>query len=101
MKRFATFFHGPLRRGQYGGGMTQANQIREHMPVKCADGQDHGMVDRVDGDYIKLTQDDSGTHHWLPMSAVDHVDEHVHLNLNHEQVHQRWLSEDPHPEHRS
>ena len=77
--------------------MTEQDQIREHMPVVCADGQPHGQVD---GEYIKLTKDESGQHHWLPLSAVDHVDEHVHLNLSHVQVHQQWLSEDPHPEHR-
>ncbi|BDP44712.1 hypothetical protein DAETH_46810 (plasmid) [Deinococcus aetherius] len=80
--------------------MTMESQIQEHMPVMCADGHQHGEVDRLDGEYIKLTKDDSGTHHWLPLSAVDHVDQHVHLKLNHEQVHQQWLSEDPHPEHR-
>ncbi|GAA5441327.1 DUF2171 domain-containing protein (plasmid) [Deinococcus sp. VB343] len=80
--------------------MTGQDQIREHMPVVCADGQPHGQVDRLDGEYIKLTKDESGQHHWLPLSAVDHVDEHVHLNLSHAQVHQQWLSVDPHPEHR-
>lgn len=81
--------------------MTQAEQIKEHMTVVCADGKEHGQVDRLDGDYIKLTKDERGQHHWLPLSAVDHVDRHVHLNLNHEQVHQQLLNQDPHPEHRS
>ncbi|WP_034388585.1 DUF2171 domain-containing protein [Deinococcus sp. YIM 77859] len=80
--------------------MTMQSQIKPGMPVKCANGMDHGQVDSVDGEYIKLTNDDSGQPHWLPLSAVDHVDQHVHLNLNHEQVHQQWLSQDPHPEHR-
>lgn len=80
--------------------MTQAQQIREHMPVICADGHHHGEVDRLDGEYIKLTRGEHGQHHWLPLSAVDHVDEHVHLNLSHEQVQQQLLDQDPHPEHR-
>lgn len=80
--------------------MTMKDAIREHMPIKCADNQDHGQVDRLDGDYIKITRDENGQHHWLPVSAVDHVDEHVHLKLSHEQLHQQWLSQDPHPQHR-
>ncbi len=80
--------------------MTLQSQIKEHMPVVCADGHTHGQIDHLDGEYLKLTKDDAGQHHWLPLSAVDHVDEHVHLNLRHAQVQQEWLSEDPHPEHR-
>ncbi|SEJ61823.1 hypothetical protein SAMN04488058_11230 [Deinococcus reticulitermitis] len=76
--------------------MTLKDQIREHMPILCADGQSHGEVDHLDGDYIKVTKDAQGQHHWLPLSAVDHVDEHVHLNLGHEQVRKQWLSTDPH-----
>lgn len=81
--------------------MTMNSQIKEHMPVKLMDGQDHGEIDRLDGEYLKLTKDETGEHHWIPMSLVDHVDQHVHLNVSHEQLHQRWLSEDPHPDHRS
>ena len=80
--------------------MTMQSQITEHMPIKCADGNDHGMVDHLDGDYIKVTKDDQGQHHWIPMSMVDHVDTHVHLNVGHGQIYQQWLSEDPHPQHR-
>ncbi|AAF10926.1 DUF2171 domain-containing protein [Deinococcus radiodurans] len=76
------------------------DQIKEHMPIICADGKNHGEVDHLDGEYIKIAKDAQGQHHWLPLSAVDHVDEHVHLKLSHEQVHQQMLSEDPHPEHR-
>ena len=50
--------------------MTMASQIREHMPVLCADGNEHGQVDRIDGDYIKLTKDDSGQHHWLQIGRA-------------------------------
>lgn len=40
--------------------MTMQSQIKEHMPVKCADGQNHGEVDEIDGAYFKLTRDDFG-----------------------------------------
>lgn len=78
--------------------MTQnehAQQIQPHMPIICADGHNHGVVDHLDGEYIKIAKDEQGKHHWLPLSAVDHVDEHVHLNLGHEQVKQQLLSENP------
>ena len=29
--------------------MTMKDQIREHMPILCADGQSHGEVDHLDG----------------------------------------------------
>jgi len=75
-------------------------QIKEHMEVICADGQHHGLVDHVDGEYIKLTKNSSsdGKHHWLPLSAIDHVDAHVHLRLNHEQTHMQMLDQDPNTE---
>ncbi|GEM46647.1 DUF2171 domain-containing protein [Deinococcus cellulosilyticus] len=76
-------------------------QIQAHMPIRCKDNNDHGKVDHLDGDYIKVAKDDSGQHHWIPLSAVDHVDEHVHLKWGHQEVQQQWLSQDPHPEHRS
>jgi hypothetical protein len=69
--------------------------LQEHMPVICADGQRHGTVDKGEGSYIKLTRSEQGQHHWLPLSSVDHVDEHVHLNLSHEQVHEQLFSTDP------
>ncbi|ADV65960.1 DUF2171 domain-containing protein [Deinococcus maricopensis] len=80
--------------------MTLSQNIREHMDVICADGHHHGQVDHLDGEYLKLTRDAQGQHHWLPLSTVDHVDEHVHLNLRHEEVASHLLSQDPHPEHR-
>lgn len=51
--------------------------IREHMPVVANDGQHVGTVDGVEGDHIKLTQDDatsSGQHHLIPLSWVDAVE---------------------------
>ncbi|MBC7646742.1 MAG: DUF2171 domain-containing protein [Pseudopedobacter sp.] len=76
------------------------NQIQEHMEVICADGKHHGLVDHLEGEYIKLTKNSSsdGMHHWLPLSAIDHVDAHVHLRLNHEQTHMQMLDQDPNME---
>jgi hypothetical protein len=63
--------------------------IREHMEVIGSDGQHVGTVDHMDGaDKIKLTKADSkdGQHHFIPLSLVDHVDAHVHLNRSAKEV---------------
>lgn len=62
--------------------MVDASAIRPHMPVKGSDGQHVGTVDHLDGDLIKLTKNDSpdGQHHYVPLSSVTRVDEHVHLS---------------------
>lgn len=61
-----------------GGGDTSrfADQIREHMQVVDADGNELGMVDSCEGGRIKLTRKDSsdGQHHWLEMNQVEAVD---------------------------
>jgi hypothetical protein len=58
--------------------------IREHMDVMGSCGNKLGRVDHVQGDQIKLTKNDSpdGMHHLIPMSWVNKVDNHVHLNKN-------------------
>lgn len=42
--------------------MVDLSQITEHMEVIGADGVHIGTVDKVDGDRIKLTKADSGSH---------------------------------------
>lgn len=56
--------------------------IKEHMPVYSSCGCNVGVVDAVEDGKIKLTAKDSkdGQHHYLPISLVDRVDSHVHLN---------------------
>ena len=58
--------------------------IKEHMPVYSSCGCKIGAVDKVEDGKIKLTAKDSkdGQHHYLPISMVDRVDSHVHLNKN-------------------
>ncbi len=43
--------------------MTDAAEILEHMEVIGADGVHVGTVDGVEGNRIKLTKRDSGSHH--------------------------------------
>ena len=75
--------------------MTDQSQIREHMPVVCSTHGQFGMVDKVEGDTIKLTKDEQGQHHWIPMSWVTRVDEHVHVDRPGQQAMQEWMTSPP------
>ena len=68
--------------------MPATSDIREHMEVIGADGQHVGIVDHMDDGRIKLAKSDSsdGQHHYLDMDLVDHVDQHVHLNVSAEEA---------------
>lgn len=57
-----------------------------------SDRQTVGVVDYVDGERIKLTRHDSsdGQHHFIPLTWVDHVDTHVHLNVPAATVFSGW-----------
>jgi hypothetical protein len=73
--------------------MINSDQIREHMEVRAADGRHVGIVDDMDGSSrIKLTKTDSddGKHHAIPLDWVDHVDAHVHLSKNADEVRSQW-----------
>ncbi len=67
--------------------------IVEHMDVIGSDGTKVGTVDHLDaGERIKLTKNASpdGQHHFIPLSWVDHVDQHVHLNKPVRDVQAGW-----------
>ena len=58
--------------------MTDLSQIKEHMDVIGADGTHLGTVDKVEGDRIKLTKADSGSHgdhhHYLSSGLIAAVE---------------------------
>ena len=69
--------------------MTDAGRIREHMDVIGADGVHVGTVDRIEGDRIKLTRQDSGQgsheghHHYIPLALVAEIEgDNVRLSAN-------------------
>ena len=74
--------------------MQDIKAIKEHMEVLAADGKHVGTVDYLEGDNsIKLTKSDpssGGKHHLIPVAWVDHVDQHVHLNKNTNDVQAQW-----------
>ena len=69
--------------------------IREQMDVNASCGKKVGVVDRVEGEAIKLTRKDSadGQHHYVPSAWVDHVDKHVHLSKNSVDTEQGWKND--------
>ena len=78
--------------------MVDASLIKEHLEVVGSDGGHVGRVDHVHGDTIELAKLDFAggfKHHIIPVSWVDHVDEHVHLNVTEDDAKARW-SEKPH-----
>jgi hypothetical protein len=58
--------------------------IAERMDVIASCGSKVGVVDHVEGAALKLTRQGSGDgqHHYVPLSSVAKVDEHVHLKMN-------------------
>lgn len=73
--------------------MQDITLIREHLEVVGSDGGHVGRVDHVVGDQIELAKLDLAggfKHHMIPVSWVDHVDEHVHLNLTKDEAKARW-----------
>ena len=75
--------------------MEMISKIREHMPVVCSNGVQFGTVDHVEGDYIKLTKDDKGQHHWIPNKWVASVDDRVHVDRPGDQAMREWKTQDP------
>ena len=70
--------------------MVQTAQIVEHMPVVCSEGGQFATVDHLDGNSIKLTRDEQGNHHWIPVDWVTHVDDKVHVDRPGDQAMQDW-----------
>ena len=74
--------------------MVEPSDIREHMDVLSSDRKVVGKVDHLeDADRIKLTKQSSPNgqhHHFILLSWVDHVDQHVHLNKSGADVISHW-----------
>lgn len=73
-----------------------AKTIKDHMPVICAHGKEFATVDHLEGENsIKLTRDENGNHHWIPISWVKNVDGSVHLDRPVQQVKEEWSDTSP------
>jgi len=72
--------------------MISANQIKEHMPVVCSQGGQFAVVDHMEGrDTIKLQRDESGQHHYIPLSWVTSTEDgQVHVDRPGDQAMKEW-----------
>lgn len=67
--------------------MADLSQVREHMEIIGADGVHVGTVDKVEGDRIKMTKKDSGSHsghhHYISRGLIATVEgDKVRLTAN-------------------
>jgi hypothetical protein len=70
---------------------TARDLIKPHMPVVGSENRQLGTVDHVEGhSSIKLTKDDSGQHHYIPLSWVTSVDDRVHVDRPTQQAKREW-----------
>lgn len=73
--------------------MIDTSSIKPHMPVVCSKGGQFATVDHLEGrEQIKLTKDQDGQHHYIPMSWVTSVDDKVHVDRTADRVRREWSS---------
>ena len=73
--------------------MVDLSLLRESLEVVGSDGGHVGRVDHVHEDRIELAKLDLASgfkHNMIPLSWIDHVDAHVHLNVTREEARARW-----------
>ncbi len=71
--------------------MIDANAIREHMEVVGSDGKYIGKVDHVMGADLQLTRSlGVGSHHLLPLTYVERVDDKVRLSITEDEAKRSW-----------
>lgn len=73
------------------------SKVKEHMDVVGADGEHVGTVDKVRGDRILLTKNDSdadGHHHSIPSRWIASVDTNVTLSKSAEEAKKHWRDEE-------
>jgi hypothetical protein len=75
--------------------MFDQSKIKERTPVVCSNNGQFGTVDRLEGDYIKLTKDQQGQHNWIPTSWVKSVDDKVHVDRPGQQAMKEWFTSPP------
>ena len=70
---------------------TARELIKPHMPVVGSDDDELATVDHVEGrSMIKLAKDDSGQHHYIPLSWVASVDDKVHIDRPGDRAMREW-----------
>jgi hypothetical protein len=78
--------------------MASGMPLKEHMEVVGSDGKHVGIVDRVEGDRIKLAKADpkaGGKHHFIPRAWIGRIGAHVHLTKTSREVMEQWQIVEP------
>lgn len=77
--------------------MIDATEIKADMPVTTAQAEHFAVVDQlVDEDLIKLKKDESGIHHYIPVSWVISTEGGiVKTNRTLAQITQDWAADEP------
>ena len=70
--------------------MIAANEIKPDSPVVCSNNGQFAVVDHVEGQDIKLKKDESGQHHYIPLSWVTKVDNAVHVDRPGARAKREW-----------
>lgn len=74
--------------------MIKPNQIKPNAPVFCSEDGQFAVVDHMEGtESIKLKKDDTGQHHFIPLSWVTKVDDKVHVDRPGDQAMREWSME--------
>ena len=66
------------------------DQIKAQMPVVCSNNGQFATVDHVEGKSLKLTKDDKGQPHFIPLAWVKTVDDKVHIDRPGKQAMTDW-----------
>jgi len=76
--------------------MIQPDQIKPNAPVVCSEDGQFAVVDHMEGaSTIKLRKDDSGQHHYIPLSWVTSVDDKVHVDRPGKEAMRQWSTSPP------
>jgi hypothetical protein len=76
--------------------MVNPSEIKPGMPVVCSEDGQFATVDHLEGAAaIKLRRDQSGQHHYIPLSWVTEVDDKVHVDRPGKQAMREWSSAPP------
>ena len=69
--------------------------VKKRMSVIASCGKKVGVVDRIEGNAIKLAKSGSldGLEHFIPIGWIERVDGHVHLRKNSKETQQGWKSD--------
>jgi len=70
--------------------MIDRMQIKPKMPVVCSMDKQFATVDHIEGEQLKLTKDDKGEHHYIPLEWVELVDDKVHVDRPGKDVMRAW-----------